>query len=127
VREGVASVAFGEEAALRGLRLRSRLARNLRRPVGTAKACEEGGSHRVVVSLGRTALWPPELGILDRDYATKTAGSVDEHLYPDPDTFVVDTPMGPYRGVKEMIEMSKTPGEYKYPLTPLGWWQPGWL
>ena len=54
-------------------------------------------------------------------------GSNDEHLYPDPDGFVVDTPMGRYTGVKEMIEMSKTPGEYKYPLTPLGSWQPSWL
>jgi hypothetical protein len=35
--------------------------------------------------------------------------------------------MGRYSGVKEMIEMSKTPGEYKYPLTPLGSWQPSWL
>ena len=48
-------------------------------------------------------------------------------LYPDPDAFVVDTPMGRYTGVREMIEMSKTPGEYKYPLTPLGSWQPSWL
>jgi len=29
--------------------------------------------------------------------------------------------------VKEMIEMSKTRGEYKHPLTRLGWWQPCWL
>jgi len=72
------------------------------------------------------ALWLAELGIFDRDYANKTAGSSDEHLYPDPDSFVVDTPMGRYSGVKEMIEMSKT-GEYKYPLTPLGSWQPSWL
>jgi hypothetical protein len=35
--------------------------------------------------------------------------------------------MGRYTGVKEMIEMSKTPGEYTYPLTPLGSWQPSWL
>jgi hypothetical protein len=28
----------------------------------------------------------------------------------DPDGFVADTPMGRYTGVKEMIEMSKTPG-----------------
>jgi hypothetical protein len=35
--------------------------------------------------------------------------------------------MGRYTGVKEMIEMSKTPGEYKHPLTPLGSWQPSWL
>ena len=91
------------------------------------RRAKEGGSYRVVVSLSRTALWLPELGIFDRDYATKTAGSNDEHLYPDPDTFVVDTPMGRYSGVTEMVEMSKTPGEYKYPLTPLGSWQPSWL
>jgi hypothetical protein len=57
----------------------------------------------------------------------KTAGSNNEHLYPDPDGFVVDTPMGRYTGVKEMVEMSKTPGEYRHPLTPLGSWQPSWL
>jgi hypothetical protein len=85
------------------------------------------GSYRVRVSLVRTALWLAELGIFDRDYAVKTAGSNDEHLYPDPDGFVVDTPMGRYTGVREMIEMSKTPGEYQHPLTPLGCWQPSWL
>ena len=91
------------------------------------RRAKEGGSYRVVVSLSRTALWLAELGIFDRDYATKTAGSSDEHLYPDPDGFVVDTPMGRYTGVTEMIEMSKTPGAYKYPLTPLGSWQPSWV
>ena len=39
----------------------------------------------------------------------------------------VTAPMGRYTGVKEMVEMSKTPGEYKHPLTPLGSWQPSWL
>jgi hypothetical protein len=87
----------------------------------------EGGSYRVRVSLVRTALWLPELGIFGRDYAKKTAGSDDEHLYPDPDGFIVDTPMGRYTGVEEMVEMSSTPGEYKHPLTPLGSWQPSWL
>jgi len=91
------------------------------------RRAKEGGSYRVRVSLVRTALWLPELGIFDRNHAKKTAGSNDEHLYPDPDGFVVDTPMGRYTGVKEMIEMSETPGEYKYPLTPLGSWQPSWL
>lgn len=75
----------------------------------------------------RTALWLPELGIFDRHYAVKTAGESDEHRYPDPDGFVVDMPMGSYSRVKEMIEMSKTRGEYKHPLTRLGWWQPCWL
>ena len=91
------------------------------------RRAKEGGSYRVRVSLVRTALWLAELGIFDRDYVTKTAGSNDEHLYPDPDGFTVDTPMGHYTGVNEMIEMSKTPGEYKYPLTPFGSWQPSWL
>ena len=65
--------------------------------------------------------------LADKIIASKTAGSTDEHHYPDPDGFVVDTPMGRYTGVKEMIEMSRTPGEYKYPLTPFGSWQPSWL
>jgi hypothetical protein len=91
------------------------------------RRADEGGSYRVRVSLVRTALWLAELGIFDRDYAIKTAGSSDEHRYPDPDGFVVDTPMGRYTGVKEMVEMSRTPGEYRYPLTPLGSWQPSWL
>jgi crotonobetainyl-CoA:carnitine CoA-transferase CaiB-like acyl-CoA transferase len=91
------------------------------------RRAKEGGSYRVRVSLVRTALWLAELGIFDRDYVNKTAGSTDEHLYPDPDGFVVDTPMGRYTGVKEMVEMSRTPGEYKYPLTPFGSWQPSWL
>jgi crotonobetainyl-CoA:carnitine CoA-transferase CaiB-like acyl-CoA transferase len=91
------------------------------------RRANEGGSYRVRVSLVRTALWLADLGIFDRDYAINTAGSSDEHRYPDPDGFVVDTPMGRYTGVKEMVEMSRTPGEYRYPLTPLGSWQPSWL
>jgi len=64
------------------------------------------------------------LGIFDRDYAKKTAGSNEEHRYPDRDGFAVDTPMGRQTGVKEMVEMSKTLSEYQYPLTPSGSWQP---
>jgi crotonobetainyl-CoA:carnitine CoA-transferase CaiB-like acyl-CoA transferase len=52
------------------------------------RRAKEAGSCRVVVSLSRTALRLPEFGIFDRDYATKTAGSNDEHLYPDPDAFI---------------------------------------
>ena len=58
---------------------------------------------------------------------TRTTLAMAEPKPWDPGTFVVETPMGRYSGVKEMIEMSKTPGEYKYPLTPLGSWRPSWL
>jgi hypothetical protein len=84
-------------------------------------------AEKITANCDNPFLWLPELGIFDRDYATKTAGSNDEHHYPDPDGFVVDTPMGRYTGVTEMVEMSKTPGEYKYPLTPFGSWQPSWV
>jgi len=49
---------------------------------------------RAPLWLAHTSLWPAELCIFDRDYAVKTAGSIDEHLNPDPDGFVVSTPMG---------------------------------
>jgi hypothetical protein len=61
------------------------------------------------------------------DNPLHSAIDVPEHHYPDPDGFVADTPMGRYTGVTEMVEMSKRPGEYKYPLTPFGSWQPSWL
>ncbi|MDM0091671.1 MULTISPECIES: CoA transferase [unclassified Variovorax] len=87
----------------------------------------EGGSYRVKVSLGRVALWLPEMGIFDRAFAKAVAGSGEGHLYPDPEPFTVDTPMGTYTGVSEMVEMSRTPGSYRHPLTPIGSWRPAWL
>jgi len=54
---------------------------------------EAGGSYGT--------FWLAELSSFDRDYATKTGGSNDEHLYPGPGGFVVDTPMGRYTGVTD--------------------------
>lgn len=88
---------------------------------------KEGGSYRVKVSLGRVALWLPEMGVFDRDFARLMAGSKDGHIYPDPEQFTVSTPLGQYTGVTEMVGMSKTPGNYQYPLTPIGSWEPSWL
>jgi crotonobetainyl-CoA:carnitine CoA-transferase CaiB-like acyl-CoA transferase len=72
----------------------------------------EGGSYHVHVSLTRVALWMMSLGIFDKDWAYRTAGSTATHCYRDPETFQAATPMGDYLGVTEQVWMSATPGAY---------------
>lgn len=91
------------------------------------RRAREGGSYKVTVSLGRTALWLMELGIFDRAYAVATAGSAEAHRYLEPEQFSVQTPMGLYVGVKEMVDMSRTPGAYRFPLNPIGSGPLAWL
>jgi crotonobetainyl-CoA:carnitine CoA-transferase CaiB-like acyl-CoA transferase len=87
----------------------------------------EGGSYRVVVSLTRTALWLLSLGIFDKQYAQATAGASDEHFYPAPELFSVETPCGTYQGMTDQVIMSKTPGFYRTVLAPMGSSKPEWL
>lgn len=91
------------------------------------RRAREGGSYRVTVSLARTTLWLMELGIFDRSYVQATVGSNEKHRLPEPDQFTVMTPMGEYTGVKEMVEMSRTPGDYRYPLNPIGAGPLAWI
>lgn len=84
------------------------------------RRAEEGGSYHVHVSLSRIALWILSLGIFDKDWAHRTAGSSDEHTYLDPETFTAETPLGDYQGVTEQVEMSLTPGRYDPVLVPRG-------
>jgi len=92
-----------------------------------ARRATEGGSYRVHVSLSRASLWLLSLGIFDKKYAYKTAGSSKEHENSAPDLFMADTPMGRYQGVTDQVRMSKTPGKYKTVLVPRGSNQPIWL
>lgn len=87
----------------------------------------EGGSYKVVVSLSRVTLWLMSLGIFDKAYAREMAGSSDEHAYIPPDQFSAVTPMGIYTGVTEQVEMTETPGSYRFVLEPRGAAQPEWL
>jgi hypothetical protein len=87
----------------------------------------EGGSYRVTVSLTRTLLWLYSLGIFDKDYATATAGSSDEHNYVAPDLFTAETPLGTYQGLTDQLVMSRTPGSFRTVLEPRGSSKPEWL
>lgn len=86
----------------------------------------EGGSYRVVVSLTRTVLWLLSLGIFDKGYAQATAGTRDEHFYPEPDLFTAETPCGTYQGMTDQVIMSRTPGSYRTVLVPMGSSKPEW-
>lgn len=88
---------------------------------------ENGGSYKVSVSLTRTALWMRGLGIFDKEYARATAGKSPEHEYRAPETFAASTPLGLYQGVTEQVRMSRTPGNYVYPLVPRGSDRPRWI
>jgi crotonobetainyl-CoA:carnitine CoA-transferase CaiB-like acyl-CoA transferase len=87
----------------------------------------EGGSYRVVISLTRTVLWQLSLGIFDKDYATATAGSTEEHRYVSPDIFVAETPLGTYQGITDQVVLSKTPEAFRTVLVPRGSCKPEWL
>jgi crotonobetainyl-CoA:carnitine CoA-transferase CaiB-like acyl-CoA transferase len=99
--------------------------------VGTLAALRrravEGGSYRVTVCLGRTALWLLSLGIFDKAYAQATAGSSDEHAYVDPDLFTAETPLGTYQGMTDQVILSRTPGSFRTVLEPRGSSKPEWL
>lgn len=91
------------------------------------RRAEVGGSYHVHVSLTRVALWILSLGIFDRQWALKTAGSAPEHQYTDPETFRTQTPMGDYQGVTDQVSMSLTPGLYDPVLVPRGSSRLEWL
>ncbi|MFJ9562840.1 CoA transferase [Streptomyces fuscichromogenes] len=92
-----------------------------------ARRAREGGSYRVHVSLTRTALWMQSLGLFDKEYARRTAGSSPDHAFLTPELFTADTPLGHYQGVADPIRMSETPGAYRHVLLPRGACRPEWL
>ncbi|MDB5143436.1 MAG: carnitine dehydratase [Mucilaginibacter sp.] len=95
--------------------------------VALMRRATEGGSYRVHVALGRASLWLFSLGIFDKDFANALAGSNEEHLYTDPETFTAETPLGIYQGVSEQVFMSRTPGWYDTVLVPRGSGKPEWI
>lgn len=87
----------------------------------------EGGSYHVHVSLSRIALWILSLGVFDKEWAHRTAGSSELHTYRDPEIFTAQTTMGEYQGVTEQVAMSLTPGHYDPVLIARGSCRAEWL
>jgi hypothetical protein len=95
--------------------------------VALKRRAREGGSYRVRLSLVRLSLWLLHLGIFDKDYARRVAGSEGKHAYLAPALFQAETPCGAYQGVTDQVSMSATPGKYVTPLVPRGSCRPEWL
>ena len=87
----------------------------------------EGGSYRVRISLARLSLWLLQMGIFDKNYADRVAGSAGDHAYPSPELFSAETPCGHYQGVTDQVSMSVTPGYFVHPLVPRGSSEAAWL
>lgn len=87
----------------------------------------EGGSYRVRISLARLSMWLMQMGLFDKEYAKGVAGTKGEHEYLAPELFTAETACGFYQGVTDQVQMSKTPGRYRIPLTPRGASRPEWL
>ncbi|WP_432837998.1 CoA transferase [Dactylosporangium sp. CA-092794] len=92
------------------------------------RRASEGGSYRVQVSLTRVCLWLISLGILDKNFAASTAGSVPEHSAIAPELFTAQTPFGTYQGMTDQIEFSSLPqGFGTTVLEPMGASRAAWL
>jgi len=87
----------------------------------------EGGSYRVRISLVRLSLWLLQMGIFDKSYARRVAGTEGEHAFSTPELFEAETPCGHYQGVTDQVKMSVTPGHFDVPLVPRGASRPEWL
>jgi len=87
----------------------------------------EGGSYRIRISLGRLSLWLMHMGIFDKSYAQRVAGTRGDHEYHAPELFTAETACGLYQGVTDQVQMSRTPGAYRTPLVPRGASRPEWL
>jgi hypothetical protein len=72
------------------------------------------------------ALWILSLGLFDKHWAYRTAGSSEEHRYLDPETFAAETPLGDYQGVTDQVVMTLTPGSYDPVLIARGSSRPQW-
>lgn len=91
------------------------------------RRAQEGGSYKVQVNLSRVSLYLLSLGIFDKKYVNNTYNSTDEHKIVSPEQFEEETPLGHYIGVTDQVEMTKTPGHYKFTLIPRGSSKPEWL
>jgi crotonobetainyl-CoA:carnitine CoA-transferase CaiB-like acyl-CoA transferase len=87
----------------------------------------EGGSYRIHLSMARLAIWLLQLGIFDKQYAARIAGTAGGHEYLPPELFEADTPLGHDQGVTDQVQMSKTPGRFKFPLVPRASGKAVWL
>jgi crotonobetainyl-CoA:carnitine CoA-transferase CaiB-like acyl-CoA transferase len=82
----------------------------------------EGGSYHVEVSLTRTAMWLQSLGLRkDADVPGRFPENLNDYLVDH------ETCFGTIRHLKGVVEYSKTPGKFRYPVSAWGSSKAEWI
>ena len=93
--------------------------------VALARRAREGGSWLVRISLAQVGKWIVDLG----EVPAAAARDAPAEFTPDELerwSMVSDTPSGPLRHLKPVVQMSETPTYWARPSVPLGYHQPVW-
>ena len=93
--------------------------------VALARRAREGGSWLVRISLAQVGKWIVDLG----EVPAAAARDAPAEFTPDELerwSIVSDTPSGPLRHLKPVVQMSETPTYWARPSVPLGYHQPVW-
>jgi crotonobetainyl-CoA:carnitine CoA-transferase CaiB-like acyl-CoA transferase len=93
--------------------------------IALARRAREGGSWLVRISLAQVGRWIVDLG----EVPAAAAQGVPAEFTPqelDRWSMVSETPAGPLRHLKPVVQMSETPPRWARPSVPLGYHQPVW-
>jgi crotonobetainyl-CoA:carnitine CoA-transferase CaiB-like acyl-CoA transferase len=93
--------------------------------VGLARRAREGGSWLVRISLAQVGKWIVDLGEVPASSLEAVPAEFDAHdLHRW--SMTTDTPSGPLRHLKPVVQMSETPPRWARPSVPLGYHRPEW-
>jgi len=93
--------------------------------VALARRARQGGSWLVRISLAQVGKWIVDLGEVP---ASELRGMPDEFSTAELEGWstVTDTPSGPLRHLKPVVQLSETPAYWARPSVPLGYHQAAW-
>jgi crotonobetainyl-CoA:carnitine CoA-transferase CaiB-like acyl-CoA transferase len=93
--------------------------------VALTRRAREGGSWLVRISLAQVGKWIVDLGEVSASALEAVPAEFDGHDL-DRWSMTTDTPAGPLRHLKPVVQMSETPPRWTRPSVPLGHHRPEW-
>ena len=93
--------------------------------VALARRARDGGSWLVRISLAQVGKWIVDLGEVPPDAAQGAPAEFSPQEL-DRWSMVSETPAGPLRHLRPVVQMSETPPFWARPSVPLGYHQPVW-
>ncbi|HEV3372639.1 MAG TPA: CoA transferase, partial [Xanthobacteraceae bacterium] len=93
--------------------------------VALARRAQEGGSWLVRISLAQVGKWMADLGEVPEAAVAKAPAEFDAAEL-ESWSMTSQTPSGPLRHLKPVVQMSETPPFWARPSVPLGYHRPEW-